>query len=108
MKNTVSFYDFRNAFSAMRPGNFSHDGLKVLFDYLEQYEEDTGAELELDVIGLCCDFIEDTVEEIARSYSIDLTDCEDKEEQAEAVLEYLENEGVLVGEVSGGFVYRDF
>lgn len=113
MKTTVSIYDFRDAFRAVRPNNFSHEGLEVLFDYLEQYEQDTGEELELDVIALCCDFSEDTAAEIAQNYSIDLNDADpeddDYEEQCENIIrEYLEGEGVLIGEVAGGFVYRDF
>ena len=109
MKTTVSLYDFREAFRTMgRAEQFSYEGLEVLFDYLEQYEEDTGEELELDVVALCCDFYEDTVESIAANYSIDLTDCEDEDEQAEMVREYLEDNGAFVGAVSGGFVYRAF
>ena len=109
MKTTVSFYDFERAFNdADRKDQFSYEGLAVLFDYLEQYEEDTGEELELDVVALCCDFYEDSLENIAANYSIDLTDCEDEEEQAEVVREYLEDNGAFVGEVTGGFVYRAF
>ena len=58
MKITVNFTDFVDAFYKIRPTNFSYDGLKALFDYLEEYEHSTGKELELDVIGLCCDFCE--------------------------------------------------
>jgi hypothetical protein len=29
-----------------------------LFDYLEEYEDSTGEELELDVIAICCEFTE--------------------------------------------------
>ena len=109
MKTSVSLYDFREAFRTMgRVDQFSYEGLEVLFDYLEQYEDSTGEELELDVVALCCEFYEDTVEAIAANYSIDLTDCEDEEEQAEVVREYLEYNGALIGEVTGGFVYRAF
>lgn len=109
MKTTASLYDFREAFRTMgRAEQFSYEGLEVLFDYLEQYEEDTGEELELDVVALCCDFYEDTVEAIASNYSIDLTECDDENEQAEVVREYLEDNGAFVGEVTGGFVYRAF
>lgn len=109
MKTTVSLYDFREAFRTCgRAEQFSYEGLEVLFDYLEQYEEDTGEELELDVVALCCDFYEDTVEAIAANYSIDLTDREDEDEKAEVVREYLEDNGAFVGAVTGGFVYRAF
>ena len=109
MKTTVSLHHFRDEFSAFgRADQFSHEGLVVLFEYLEQYEEGTGEELELDVIALCCDFYEDTVEAIADNYSVDLTDCEDEDAQASKVREYLEDNGAYVGKVAGGFVYRYF
>lgn len=38
-------------------GNFSYKGLRYLFEYLnETYDEENP--LKLDVIGLCCDFLE--------------------------------------------------
>jgi hypothetical protein len=108
MKQTVDFYDFKRSFEQCRPDNFSRQGLGVLWDYLEQYEEDCGEELELDVVALCCDFSEDSWENIADNYRIDLEECEDEDEKEEAVREYLEDQGALVGVVAGGFVYRDF
>jgi len=107
MKTTVSLYDFRDAFRRVRPDNFSYEGLEVLFDYLEACE--SGAdEIELDVIALCCDFSEASVDEIAENYSIDLSECDDDEEKAEAVRDYIERHSIVVGEVAGGFVYADF
>tara|TARA_R110001606_G_scaffold354116_1_gene504782 strand:+ start:228 stop:530 length:303 start_codon:yes stop_codon:yes gene_type:complete len=59
MKQTINFYDFSNAFHKAGRGNqFTYDGLKALFDYLEEYEESTGEEMELDVVALCCDYAE--------------------------------------------------
>lgn len=107
MKTTVDIYSFRAAFERLRPSNFSYEGLEVLFDYLEEYEESCGQEMELDVIGICCDFSEDTWLNIAEYYSIDLEGCVDDEERMEKVKEYLEDEGVFVGEVEVGFVYRN-
>ena len=108
MKQSVDFYDFQDAFKRIRPDNFSSEGLSVLWDYLEQYEADTGEELELDVIAICCDFSEDTWQNIADNYRIDLEGCEDDEEKEQAVADYLSDEGAYVGHVAGGFVYRDF
>jgi hypothetical protein len=70
MKNTVNFYSFADAFRRMdRANQFSRAGLRALFDYLEELEQDTGDEYELDVIALCCDFAEfDTAEDAAREY----------------------------------------
>lgn len=60
MKQTVTEYQFRAAFQAQRPNQFSHSALSALFNYMEELEQDTGAEIELDVIALCCDWSEYT------------------------------------------------
>jgi len=106
MKQTVYRSDFENAFKSLRPENFSYEGLGVLFEYLENWEADAGEDLELDVIAICCDFAEGSWQSIAADYSIEIDENENEDEQAEQVRQYLEDEGVLVGEVSGGFVYR--
>ena len=57
MYQTINFSQFTDEFNSIRPNNFSYDGLQVLFDYLEQYEDDvTQNGMELDVIAICCDF----------------------------------------------------
>tara|TARA_R110000824_G_scaffold67838_4_gene175679 strand:+ start:983 stop:1291 length:309 start_codon:yes stop_codon:yes gene_type:complete len=62
MKQSVSEYDFidafRNYFGGQYKTNFSYEGLKALFEYFEEFENDTGEEMELDVIAICCDFSE--------------------------------------------------
>lgn len=108
MKTTVNVFDFVDAFKKIRPDNFSHAALVTLFDYLEEWEESAGEELDLDVIALCCDFSEATPREIADSYGID-DDGLTHEETAGVVREYLEDEGMYVGETQNGtFVYRNF
>lgn len=108
MKQTVDFYDFCRAFEQCRPDNFSREGLISLFEYLEQWEEDCGEELELDVIAICCDFSEDTWENIAHQYGVSLEDCEGDEEKQQAVADYLSDEGAFVAQVADCFVYRNF
>lgn len=50
---------FIDEFHAMGRGHhFSIEGLRALFEYLEELEGDTGAPIELDVIALCCEFTE--------------------------------------------------
>ena len=58
MKTNVNLSDFRDAFKSHNRENFSHAGLEALFDYLEEYEESTGEEVEFDVIALCCEYAE--------------------------------------------------
>ena len=72
MKQSVNIYDFRDAFRRCdRYGTFSYEGYQVLFDYLEQLEEDLGEEFELDVIAICCDWAQDTVKNVLREYSLE-------------------------------------
>lgn len=70
MKQTINFYDFQKAFQDLRPNNFSYQGLRALFEYLEELEDNIGEEIEFDVIALCCDFIEyESAEEYHNDYS---------------------------------------
>ena len=59
MKNTINFYAFEREFEQCGRGNqFTREGLRALFNYLEEYEQDCGEEIELDVIALCCEYVE--------------------------------------------------
>ena len=50
--------------------NFSYEGLKALYEYFEQYEEDEGEEIDLDVVAIACDWTEyKDIEEIKENYS---------------------------------------
>ena len=108
MKTTVSKYDFERAFvDADRKENFSYEALNLLFDYFEEYEDSTGAEIELDVVAICCDFNEDDTDNIIANYSIDVEGMDD-DEKLEAVRDYLQDSTQLVGETATGFVYAIF
>jgi len=59
MFQRVNFSDFRQAFFNQGRGNqFSYEALQALFNHLEEVEGETGEEMELDVIALCCDYVE--------------------------------------------------
>lgn len=91
---------FKDAFrSADRLDNFSHEALGMLYDYLDNIEEETGQPVELDVIAICCDFEEADVDEIRSNYSLD--DEQDVEE-------YLQDNTLLIGETSSGYVFVTF
>lgn len=116
MYRTIDFSDFTAAFRDYgRANQFSEDGLRLTFDYIEQIEAETGEQVELDVIAICCDYAEAPAEQIAADYGVTvdedtLDDPSDEEERAEALAEavrdYLADGGHLVGESSPGvFVY---
>ena len=110
MKTTIDFADFREAFRRYdRESSYSREGLMMLFDYLESYEEEAGEEIELDVIAICCEYDENHWENVASSYSINLTECDDEEDKIEAVRDYLNDHTTLVGEpLFGTFIYTVF
>lgn len=113
MKQTMNLHDFRDAFHQMDRGNqFSYAGLAVLFDYLEEYEDATGEQIELDVVALCCDYSEGTPEDIASDYGIELDEDDtadmDDDEKAEAleaaVLDYLQYHSTVCGQTDAGTI----
>jgi len=94
---------FRDQFHrAGRASQFSYEALGLLFDYLN----DCGSDVELDVVGICCEFAEDTPESIAEQYNIEL---EDDGNELNNVLDSLGDMTSLVGVTSSGsIVYRQF
>lgn len=90
MKQNINFSQFCDSFSDSYKDNFSYYGKKALFEYLENYEEDTGEDIELDTVALCCDYTEyENALECATEYGFttDETDKSDKEEEARLWLE---------------------
>ena len=87
MKQTINSYEFLEAFRAHgRQNQFSYDGLRALFEYLEEMEDGMGEEMELDVIALCCDYSEfASAKEAALEYG--MTAEEDEDEQDEDAIE---------------------
>ena len=108
MKTTINLFDFQRAFLELRPDNFTNEALSILFDYFEEIEDSTGIESEFDVIGICCDFSEDTIENVIAAYSIEVDQNENEDEIKAQVLDYLADEGVLIKETSYGVLYRQF
>ena len=108
MKTTVYFSEFCDYFRDIRPDNFSYQGLRILFKYFEEYEDSSGEVIEMDVIAICCDFSEDSFENIADQYGIELDVEMDEDYQKQQVIEHLEGEGAYVGDSINGIVYRQF
>lgn len=104
-------YQFREAFRlAGRMDQFSHEGLEVLFDYLDELSEATGEPIDLDVVALCCDYYESSIQELIDNYNIDLSEVDEDDQDSiiEVVREYLEDNTSVCGKVADGFVYAAF
>lgn len=108
MIKTISIYDFRDAFKAAGRGEqFSYDGLEVIFDYIESYEQDSGEQVELDVIALCCEWAEDNYASVAEQYDIDIEGLEE-DDIPQAVMDYLCDNTDAYQTDSGNIVYVQF
>jgi hypothetical protein len=73
MKQTVNFTVFSDAFNRSQyKNNFTYDGLRALFDYWENYQDETSEEIELDVCALCCEFTEyENLKAFQHDYSVE-------------------------------------
>jgi hypothetical protein len=104
MKQTINLSQFRDEFNSIRPNNFSYEGLEILFDFLEEVDPD----LDLDVIALCCDYSESTIDNLIQDYDIDF-DGVDPDEVDATVLDYINDRSVVLGVCfDGSIVYLNF
>jgi hypothetical protein len=124
MKKILNTYDIANALLADSNASWTCAGAYALAEYLEEYEESTGEELELEVVAIRCDFSEYTsLQEWASDYfrdesqaadelGLDLdmdgeTVTNDEQEIEEAIREYIQDHGSLV-EFDGGVIVSSF
>lgn len=108
MKRTVNNYQFHRAFEEMnRTDNFTHAGLNALFEYFGQYEEETGEEMELDVIAICCDFSEyASLAEFQADYGTEYGSIDDIRNNTTVIdVDLEENED---GNEDGSFIIQSF
>ena len=95
MIQTINLHEFRQAFHNMGRGEqFSYEALELIYDFFEENSPDS----ELDVIAICCEFEEMSIEQIIRSYSIDCDEVED-DEIFSHVMDYLEEHTSVIGQI---------
>ena len=120
MKATLSTWQIADALKSDENANWSHAGAKALAEYLEELEECTGDEMELDVVAIRCDFSEfaslqdwlseyygEPLEQAFKSAGIDLEGEEDDEEKDELIRSHIQDQGQLI-EFSGGVIVSSF
>lgn len=81
MKNCINEQQFKKAFkNAKRDRQFTDQGFSALYEYLILLEDKLGNEIELDVIGLCCDYAEyECIEDFRLDYGEGYIDMDDIE-----------------------------
>lgn len=108
MKQTVNLSDFRDAFRQCdRQDQFSYEALELIFDYYEEMESGMDEEIELDVVGICCDLSESTFEDVASDYDINV-DGMDEDEIEQAVTDYISEQTSIIGKTSSTIIYAQF
>jgi len=123
MKKTLTTYDIANELLQDQYANWTRDGAFALAEYLEEYEESTGEEMEMDVVAIRCDFSEyESLEEWAKFYFPSHVDAvndlgltlggdgkieETSDEIDDAIREYIQDNGQLI-EFNGGIIVSSF
>jgi hypothetical protein len=114
MKITLSREQFKDHFMAIRPDNFSREGLGEIFFYFEEMGEEN--EMEFDPIAICCSFSQCSVDEFLDAFQV--ADDEDRdylrnaslEEKKEAISQYIDYNGFWYSFVEDGkeIVFENF
>ena len=106
---TLDKYSFVEAFKqSSRKDQFSDEALEAIFEYMEEYSANTGEAIELDIVAICCEWAEMTWKEIAVSYDVDLSSCDDDDERIGEIESFLCDNTQWCALSEGSFVFVQF
>ena len=103
MIQTINFNQFCDGFPESYKDNFSYEGKQALFNYFENYEEDTDETVEYDPVALCCEYSEyESLKELQENYT-DIKNFDDLENNTQVIMitDFNDKE-------TGGFIIQDF
>ena len=116
MKTTLTTYDIADALFSDEFGGWSRAGAFALAEWLEEMEDSTGEETELDVVAIRCDFSEhesliawadDYFCDWRKDLDVDLNESIDDpafcDECEETIREHIQDNGFLI-EFEGGII----
>jgi len=104
--DTITLSMFRDYFlrSEQYKNNFSYEGLEALYNYLEEYSEDLGEDIEMDVVAFSCEFAEyNSIEEFQEDYG-----SEDYGREYETIEDIEEQTTVIKLKNKISFIIRQF
>jgi hypothetical protein len=116
MKMILNTYQIADALKNDTCARWSYNGSLALAEYLEEYEESTGEELELDTCAIRCDFSEyaslqdwahDHFSNAWQELGFDETEETDEDEFDEKIRSYIQDHGQLI-EFDGGIIVSQF
>lgn len=87
-----------------RGSHFSVSARRILFEYYEEID----AEMELDVIAICCDWGEYDSQELIDEYGDEYLEYEDEDEQIRHVLEELRDETTVLETSAGTYLVLSY
>lgn len=102
IKTTVSTQDVLNMFEkAGRGNNFTYEGLDVILHHIDYTTDEI---IDLDIIAICCDYTECTLDNYLSDYGYNQDDFADEED----IMKVLRDEtwGVYLGD--GKVVYLNY
>ena len=101
MKTILSTNEVINELRRDEYAGWSYEGAKAIAQYLKEYEESTGEELQFDPVAIRCEFTEyENAIEAAAQYTSEFT-------TEAAALEYLEDHTNVIT-YDGGVIIQDF
>ena len=86
--DTITLAMFRDYFyrSEQYKKNFSYEGLESLYNYLWEYSEVTGENIEMDIVAFSCDYSEyNDIQEFQKDYGEEYKTIEDIEQQTTVI-----------------------
>jgi hypothetical protein len=117
MKQTLTVSDIAEQLRRDENANWSPAGARAMAEYLEEFESETGAEMEFDRVAIRCDFAEyKSLRDWADDYcggsdkaktSIDWDDDADEESIETEIRDYINERGTLI-EFNGGIIVSSF
>jgi len=116
MKITLNTYQIADELKRDTCARWSYNGSLALAEYLEEYEDGTGEQMELDTCAIRCEFSEhSSLVEWADEYfsnaleelGFDETEENDDDEVDSKIREYIQYRGQLI-EFDGGIIVSNF
>jgi hypothetical protein len=108
MKKTLSVYEIADALKRDEYAGWSYEGSKALAEYLDQLDEDTGEDTELDVVAIRCDWSEyETATAAAMQYGWEPESDYTEQDSEEWALGWLQDHTQVI-EFKGGIIIADF
>lgn len=107
-----NFSQFYAAIPDNRLSQFSCGAWEAIFDYLNDLSDETGEDIELDCVGICCGWSEyNSIDDFLRDYSHDFefSDADaDEEEKLSEIEDYLNQNTMVIGVEPDCILFQSF